>query len=39
MFSKKSNEFQQFANNELLKIRDWFKINKLSINITKTNDF
>jgi len=37
MFSQKeSNELQQFANNELLKIRDWFKINKLNINITKT---
>jgi len=36
MFSKKCNKLQQFTNNELLKIRDWFKINKLSINITKT---
>jgi len=32
---KKSNELQQFANNKLIKVRDWFKINKLSINITK----
>jgi len=33
---KNSNELQQFANHELLEIRNWFKINKLSINIIKT---